>query len=353
MLTMIDRHMLKRGGISLVIIIGLVITLVLGMDFILNLNTFLKSKLAESGELTQLIVLYYAYSLPSMISPLLPIALAISLVVTCAPMLKRGEFIALSASGVSLRMATRGLIVLALMVGAADAFMSDQLVPSFETKRSLIDDQIRSRTRVARTWENPENSTRWYANWVRLNHDSGPEIRDVIVASQSGLLQAKHLRYQDGTWFFVGPMTIWRVTEDGADDVRSPTTFPAKGEFALGFSPEELGQQLISRNALGSDALIEQGGHLNLSIVASRWIRFIIPLAMALIVLPCFVRFHNHDRITVGGVTAILAGLLPIFFITMATMSADSSPLHPFILIPSATLVAMLPGVWFYRKWRL
>ena len=104
---MIDRHMLKRGSFALLIIIALVVIIVLGMDFILNLNTFLKSSAAESGELAKLILLYYGYSLPSMISPLLPLALAISLVVTCAPMLKRGEFIALSASGISLRTATR------------------------------------------------------------------------------------------------------------------------------------------------------------------------------------------------------------------------------------------------------
>ena len=105
MLTMIDHHMLRRGAISLVIIIALVITIVLGMDFILNLNVFLKSKLADSGDLPKMILLYYGYSLPGMISPLLPLALAISFMVTCAPMLKRGEFIALSASGISLRKA--------------------------------------------------------------------------------------------------------------------------------------------------------------------------------------------------------------------------------------------------------
>ena len=130
------------------------------MDFILNLNAFLRSESAEEGGLAGLIISYYFYSLPSMISPLLPLALAISLVVTCAPMLKRGEFIALSASGVSLRTATRGLIVLALLTGAVDAYMSDRLAASFETKRSLIDDQIRSRVRFAKNlgksrWRQP------------------------------------------------------------------------------------------------------------------------------------------------------------------------------------------------------
>ena len=104
----------------------------------------------------------------------------------------------------------------------------------------------------------------------------------------------------------------------------------ASGELALDLSPAELSQQLISRQALSSEELLAKGGHLDYSIVASRWIRLLVPLAMALMVLPCFVRFQNHNNITVGGVLAILTGLLPILFITMATMTADSSPSTPF-----------------------
>ena len=117
--------------------------------------------------------------------------------------------------------------------------MSGRLVPSFETKRSLIDDQIRSHTRQARTWLNSDTGSRWYASFVKLNPGDEPKIEHVVVATENSLLYANRLRYQNGEWFFQGPMTHWQVTADGSDDISSPQRLEAQGELALGCSPDE------------------------------------------------------------------------------------------------------------------
>ena len=86
------------------------------------------------------------------------------------------------------------------------------LVPHFESKRSIIDDQIRERTRFARTWVTPATDSRWYASYVKIRGDDSIQIDEVVVATQHSLLQAKRLSYENGSWFFEGPMTHWRIT---------------------------------------------------------------------------------------------------------------------------------------------
>ncbi|TVR44637.1 MAG: LptF/LptG family permease [Planctomycetota bacterium] len=350
-----DRYLFFRASATLTVVIGLVLLLVVGIDLILNLNMFLRSDAIAEGELAQTIFRFYWYSLPTLISPLLPVAMVISAIVACAPMLKRGEFIALSAGGLSLPRITRGLLALALLCGAADVILSDQIAPRYEAQRSVIEDQIRSRVRAARTWEvnSPEGSSRWYANRVNLTSIENPQIIDVVVVTTRSMVQAQALQWQDQGWVLQGPMLFWQQDEDGFDRLKSPSSLPALGPFTLPYTPESLASLLISAQAMTTRELMAQGGNHQLSVVAGRWSRLLMPLAMVMLALSCFVRFSNRDSIVVAAITSLVASLAPLLILTLAIYAADSGSIHPWLTVGLGLLIALAPGLWRYRRWQL
>ncbi|TVR12551.1 MAG: LptF/LptG family permease [Planctomycetota bacterium] len=353
MISILDRYMVSRTLAAFLVIIVVVVSVAVGIDILMRMHELMGAE--NEGRTWGLAARYYLYSLPAIVSPLVPLSLAAAITMACAPVLKRREFVALSSSGINLRRATRGIIILTAIIGLADVALNDQLRPRMETTRQSLEDQIGGQVRSARMWQVETTGTWWYANRVVLHDPSSPLIEDVaIIPPRHGMLQAQALEHKQGQWHLRGPIMIWEQDEDGIDAWRMEEgPLSATGILSMPYDGNRLSQLLVSRHALTGDELWQRGGHLNTAMLAQRWSRLAMMLCVALVVLPAFVQFHNRDRLMLAAISAIAMALLPVLVITIGGLSADAAGISPLISVGAAVAVALLPSAWYYQRWRL
>jgi lipopolysaccharide export LptBFGC system permease protein LptF len=352
-LARLDRYVLKRAIAAFLLIVVLVVLLVVGMDLILRLKILLSGDLAYGESRWLLIAQLYGYSLPTLISPLLPFAVTAAAVMATAPMLKRGEFTALASAGTSMRRATRGLLILAVLVGSLDVWLSDQVAPRWETRRQAIEDRLGGEVVSGRIWDIPETGSVWYANHVVLQPEGPPIIEDLVIAPGHGLIHARALERLDGAWVLTGPIVCWFRSDDGRETWESLDELPCEGQLALPFGVDTLSQRLVSRHAMTGGELLAKGGHLNVALFWGRMARFVVPVAAMLLVLSVFIRFSNRSQLVVAGTKSLGAGFAPMLIVATGTFNADASALPPVLVVGVASGLALIPGIIVYSRWRL
>ena len=353
MISILDRYLMTRTLAAFVVIIVVVISVAMGVDILMRMHELMGAD--DEGRAWSIAVRYYLYSLPAMVSPLVPLSLAAAITMACAPVLKRREFVAIASSGINLRRATRSIIILALFIGLADVALNDQLRPRLETTRQSLEDQLGGQVRSARMWQVAETGTWWYANRVVLHDPDNPTIEEVaIIPPDHGMLQAQALERHQGEWQLRGPIMLWERHADGGDAWRVDSNDrAAKGILAMPYDGERLTQLLVSRHALPGHELWQRGGHLNIAMLAQRWSRLAMMLCVALVALPAFVQFHNRDRLMLAAISAIALALLPVLVIAVGGLSADASAISPLLSVGIAVSAALLPSAWYYQRWRL
>lgn len=354
MIARLDRYLLRRGLAALLVVLLLTTALVLGMHFVLNLKLLLRGTLPPGADRWPLIGSYYLYSLPTFISPVLPLALALAMIAATAPMLKRSEFTALGAGAIGPRRACRALLGLALAVGATDVVLSDQLAPRWESRRQAIEDVLGDQIRSGRVFRIEETGTVWYANTVTLRTDGPPRLDFVLVAPASaGLILARSLVETTDGWRLTGPILRWQEDAQGQDHLSQPDHIDCQGELAIPMDGDRLAQTLVARQALTGDELWHRGDHLHLALLAGRWSRFFVPLAVILIVLPLFVADRNRGRLLPAAIKAVLCGLAPMVVVAAGAYAADAAAMAPLLVVGLFTAAALAPGIWLTARWRL
>jgi lipopolysaccharide export LptBFGC system permease protein LptF len=288
------------------------------------------------------------YQAPDLLAPLLPLAAVGGALISMAPMLKRSELVALAASGVSVRRACRGIFVVGLLLGAINFALNDQIAPRLETARQAAESTLSGKHQRGQVWHRPETGSDWFATGVNLADPLMPEIYGLLVATKDGsLLRAERLSWDDERWWLLSPHLV-------TDDARriSAERLPCDGALALP-PPAQLSADLASRYALTSSELISRGGRLNLSMAAQRILSALTPVLALLCALPVFARFANRDALIPAAIRALLCAAIPLGIIGAAGWVADSSSLPPVLVAALAAIIALLPGLILYQRWRV
>lgn len=357
----LDRYFVRRACVALVGIVALVCALVIGLDIIFNLKNLLKGALPEDASRPWMIVRLYLFRLPSLMSPLVPLAMMAAVILTTAPSLKKGEFTALAAAGISLRKSTRSLLLVAAIAGALDVYLSDRLAPRLEGRVQAMTDALSGEARSGRIWVVEETGTPWYANRVILVPGEIPRVEDILVAPAAypGLIHAEKLgRDDDGNWFLDGPVRRIDFDDEGRRRFTELDALPCEGSIALPYDSDKLGQILVSRYAMTGDELWRRGldeeqGHLYHALLYRRYSRALLPLFAVLLVLPMFVRFQNRDEMLVAGIRSLVFGLVPIGILSIGGMEADRRAGDPLLTLGGAAGLALLPGLVAYVRWKM
>ena len=143
MLNRLDRYLINQFWVILGIAIMGFLSIFLIVDLIENLDRFMDNKVPA-----EIVLKYYIYSIPYFISIGLPMAVLISTVFSLGSMVKRNEWTAMKASGISLYRVATPLILCGLLLSGVSFLLDNNLVSYGNEKRFEIDrDYVKRKSR--------------------------------------------------------------------------------------------------------------------------------------------------------------------------------------------------------------
>ena len=143
MLNKLDRYLINQFWIILGISILGFLSIFMVVDLIENLDRFMDNKVPSS-----VVFRYYIYTLPYFISIGLPMAVLISTVFSLGSMVKRNEWTAMKASGISLYRIALPLVMCGVFLSGISFLLDNKLVAYGNEKRFEIDrDYVKRKSR--------------------------------------------------------------------------------------------------------------------------------------------------------------------------------------------------------------
>tara|TARA_S200000501_G_scaffold151374_2_gene142701 strand:+ start:890 stop:1984 length:1095 start_codon:yes stop_codon:yes gene_type:complete len=143
MLNRLDRYLINQFWVILGIAIMGFLSIFLVVDLIENLDRFMDNKVP-----TEIVLKYYVYTIPYFISIGLPMAVLISTVFSLGSMVKRNEWTAMKASGISLYRIAIPLVVCGFFLSGVSFLLDNNLVSYGNEKRFEIDrDYVKRKSR--------------------------------------------------------------------------------------------------------------------------------------------------------------------------------------------------------------
>ena len=143
MLNKLDRYLINQFWIILGIAILGFLSIFMVVDLIENLDRFMDNKVPSI-----VVFRYYVYTLPYFISIGLPMAVLISTVFSLGSMVKRNEWTAMKASGISLYRIAFPLIICGVLLSGISFLLDNKLVAYGNEKRFEIDrDYVKRKSR--------------------------------------------------------------------------------------------------------------------------------------------------------------------------------------------------------------
>ena len=143
MLKKLDQYVIAQFCLVLSISILGFISIFIIVDLIENLDRFMDNKVPA-----QIVIKYYIYTLPYFTSIGLPMAVLISTVFSLGGVVKRNEWTAIKASGVSLYRVALPLIVCGIVLSGISFMLDNKLVAYGNEKRFEIDrDYVKRKSR--------------------------------------------------------------------------------------------------------------------------------------------------------------------------------------------------------------
>jgi lipopolysaccharide export system permease protein len=132
-MTILTRHLLKEIFKVLAIILILVVSIYIFIDFIEKSGKFVQAGLSVAR-----IAIYFSYNVPFVISQIAPLGILLSCLLVLGLMNKNNEIIALKSCGVSIYVLLRPLLAVGSAMSILLFFVSNSLVPEATHKANQI-----------------------------------------------------------------------------------------------------------------------------------------------------------------------------------------------------------------------
>lgn len=347
----LDRHLMRQAGTVLGLSAAMIVVLAIGVDFLINMGDLFKARPDEEGR-GGLILELYLWRLPQLLNLALPAGMLVAALVLAAPMLRRGEFTALGACGISMQRAMRPLLVLALLVGLVDTAIADLVTPRAIARSTAIEDRLMGLRRRGRVFTVDETGSSWFTGRAALTQDP-PLLDQVVVATAQRLVMAGAVAWHDGRWTASGGALSFGPDASGQLVLTRPRPLVLSDDLALPLSPTELYRRLLPSFTLTSRELLQRGDAPSQALAGGRWVRTLLPLFMVLAALPALVRFHHRSSLVTGAIKGLGAAAVPTGVLVAIVGAADATALHPFAALAIGVLGAAVPALWWWERWRL
>ena len=231
------------------------------VDLIENLDRFMDNKVPS-----RIVLEYYVYTIPYFISIGLPMAVLISTVFSLGSIVKRNEWTAMKASGISIYRVALPLMICGLILSGGSFILDNKLVAYGNEKRFEIDrDHVKrkSRHKLKNTLKNiflqKNVSTHISLSKYYIKKASGHDLT-LVDLGQSTIrerIDAKKINWDsDSSKWAISEYSIRQFDENGLE--KNVIIGVTDTIIDLGFSPTEIQQQARKPDELDYYRLTER-----------------------------------------------------------------------------------------------
>jgi len=346
MTSTLDRHLAIQFVRNAALVTTATVIVFIVLDLLLNFHLLTRTAPSPWTKLE-----LFACRIPGLLNFALPMSAVVSVLATVAPMLRRSEFTALGAAGITLQRSTRALLLGCMLIGIVDVVIADLATPPATARALALQDLLEGQGREGRVWRSEDGST-WFAVSAKLVGTPRPELRRVVAANGTSMLMAERMVWSGGAWGAPKGCIVLHVEGGGQRLERRPAG-ALPDVLGLALDPDTLYRRLLPRFTMSSAELLGRGERSDIATVWSRGSRVLMPLLAAMACLAVFVRFHNRDRLAVSLVESVSAALVPVALLAVAGMAADSTPGSPALVVGMGCVAAAAPALWLWWRWRL
>ena len=342
----LDRHLLAQFVRNAALVTAATVVVFILLDLLLGFHLLTRTAPSPWTKIE-----LFACRLPGLLNFALPVSAVVSLLATVAPMLRRGEFTALGAAGITLRRSTRALLLGCLAVGVVDLAIADLATPPATARALALQDLLEGQNREGRVWRTGQGTT-WFAGGAKLVGVQTPVLERVVAAAGETMMLADRVTWDGAGWIAPSGSVALQVS-GGAQRLERLPPGPLPRAIVLDLPPDDLYRRLLPRFTMTSAELMARGERADVATVWGRATRLILPLLAAMSALSIFVSFRNRDRIAVAVVESVAAALVPVGLLAVAGMAAETTAGHPAIAVGAGCLLAAAPALWWWLRWRL
>lgn len=130
-LSIIDRYLLKKFTGILVFALIAMVTIFVAVNYVENTDRFIDRKVP-----TDVLIQYYIHFIPHIITLTLPVDVLMACLFSLGSLSRFNEITAIKSSGVSLFRLITPLLVMGILISAADFWISENVVPDSNRKKS-------------------------------------------------------------------------------------------------------------------------------------------------------------------------------------------------------------------------
>ncbi|HEU4364689.1 MAG TPA: LptF/LptG family permease [Candidatus Krumholzibacteria bacterium] len=237
---------------------------------------------------------YYLYSLPFVLTYVVPVSLLLGTVFAMGVMARRNELIALLASGVSIRRVAAPVFAVAILVSALFVLFNDAVVPrANRAKNDVMRHDIEGRQRI-----DPDLKTNFrylgahgFVYLAESYSHANLSLFDVVVQQfdENTLIRrvdAKRARWQGDHWLFLNGYERTFAAQEEHIERFDSLTIPEMTELPEDFAEEEIDEEDMTYRELSHyiERVRRSGGTVEQYLV-DLYFKFSFPLAGSIFVL--------------------------------------------------------------------
>ncbi|MDH3215224.1 MAG: LPS export ABC transporter permease LptG [Candidatus Krumholzibacteria bacterium] len=302
------------------------------------------------------IVLYYVYSLPFILTYIIPVSLLLGTVFSMGILARRNEITAFISSGVSLVRVAQPILLLAMMVSMASAVFNDVVVTRAnrrqkDIKRYDIEGRTRSDPRLKENFHYlGENGFVYLAS--RYNHENRTLYEVVVQQFDENTLvrrvDAKRAVWKHGAWLFSSGFD--RVFQSKSEQVQAfrELKIPELQEDPESFAKREVDQENMNARELTSyiDKVRKSGGSTE-RYTTDLYFKFSYPLAGSIFVLIgiAFASGKRKQSMATGFGVTLLISFIYYGVLRVGQTLGYNGVVPPFLAAQLGNLIFLTVGV--------
>jgi lipopolysaccharide export system permease protein len=291
MLRILDKYILKKFAVTLLVSLFAMMLVYIVIDLFDHLNKFLDADMPLIG-----FVMYYTLKIPEIIYQLFPVVVFMSLLFTLGNLTKYKEITAMMSSGISLLRISAPMIILGVLLSASHFFFGETVVPYAARKHYEVRDYYMGKKAKFHRRKNEfvyqEKNSVVYINSFdgRSGLATGISIQAISEAKINFRIDADRMTYSDGKWklkdavrrTFTSDSTFY----EGFDSLSVFLDFEPDDIMEIELKPVEMGyfelkEYIAKRKSFGTDMTkweVEKMSKISYSVITLVLILIAIPL---------------------------------------------------------------------------
>ena len=261
MLNKLDQYLIRQFCVILGISVLGFLSIFIIVDLIENLDRFMDNKVPS-----KIVLEYYIYTLPYFISIGLPMAVLISTVFSLGNIVKRNEWTAMKASGISIYRIALPLIICGTILSGCSFVLDNKLVAYGNEKRFEIDrDHVKRKSRhklkntLKEIFLQKNSSTHISLSKYYIKKETGHDLTIVDLGQLTirERIDAKKISWNpDSVKWSISDYSIRQFDQNGLET--NVILGTSDTIIDLGFSPKEIHQQARKPDELDYYRLTER-----------------------------------------------------------------------------------------------